>query len=70
MKKLLDVKTLSPSAIAKKHKVSLKQILNQLNVGIKVEKEHTSQTKVAREIARDHLKELPDYYKRLKKVEK
>jgi hypothetical protein len=42
----------------------------QLAAGIKVEMEHTDDAKVAEEIAMDHLKEDPDYYKKLKKIEK
>ena len=38
--------------------------------GIKVEKEHTTSNKNAAEIARDHLSERPDYYKKLAKIEK
>jgi hypothetical protein len=62
----LDKKTLTPEAIAKKHNVSLEHILSQLEMGIKVEQEHTSNIKIAREIALDHLNENPDYYTRLK----
>lgn len=67
--KLLNVKTPSPEQAAKKGKVSLKDFMAQLKQGIKIEKEHTTNAKVAREIALDHLGERPDYYKRLKKVE-
>lgn len=42
----------------------------QLNVGTKVEMEHTSSKDVAKEIAMDHLTEDPDYYKKLKTIEK
>lgn len=38
--------------------------------GAKVELEHTSNLMMAREIAKDHLSEDPDYYKKLKKMEK
>lgn len=38
--------------------------------GVKVEMEHTSDPKVAREIAMDHLTEDKEYYKKLKTVEK
>lgn len=69
-REMLDKKTLSPDAIAKKHKVSLETIQSQLKMGIAVEKEHTSDEKVAREIALDHLMERPDYYTKLKEVEK
>jgi Protein of unknown function (DUF5661) len=65
----LDKPTPSPAKIAKKHRVPLSKIKQQLKIGAKVEKEHTSDTKTAKEIARDHLGEKPDYYTRLKKVE-
>lgn len=65
----LDVKTLEPTAIAAKHNVSVKTILDQLRKGIKVELEHTSDADVAKEIALDHLAEFPDYYDRLERVE-
>lgn len=42
----------------------------KLAEGIKVESEHTSDPKVAEEIAMDHLTEDPDYYEKLKNVEK
>ncbi|MFA5625850.1 MAG: DUF5661 family protein, partial [Bradymonadales bacterium] len=67
---LPDVKTLSPEAIAKKHNVSVQAIKKQLVLGIKVEKEHTTNPKLAREIALDHLLEIPDYYTRLAQMEK
>lgn len=65
----LDVKTLSVKELAKKHNVPEKQIIDQLNKGMKVELEHTTDRKVAKEIALDHLKEFPDYYDRLAKAE-
>jgi len=34
------------------------------------EREHTKTPSIASEIAKDHLKEDPDYYKKLKKMEK
>lgn len=69
-KAFLNAKTLSPEAIAKKHNVHIDHINKQLDMGIAIEKEHSSSHKVAREIALDHLKELPDYYSKLKKMEK
>ena len=42
----------------------------ELTAGMKVEREHTNDDKVAREIARDHLTEDPHYYCKLKKIEK
>lgn len=65
----LDVDTPTVEEIAAKHGVPTQKILDQLKVGIKVEREHTTDAAVAREIALDHLAELPDYYTRLKQVE-
>lgn len=42
----------------------------QLKIGIKHEMEHTDDVNVAAEIAMDHLAEDPDYYKKLKTIEK
>ncbi|MHA2404372.1 MAG: DUF5661 family protein [Candidatus Kariarchaeaceae archaeon] len=67
--KLPDVKTLSPEELAKKHGVSLKKIKAQVKKGTKEELEHTKDRIKAREIALDHLKELPDYYDKLEKIE-
>jgi tRNA nucleotidyltransferase/poly(A) polymerase/2'-5' RNA ligase len=41
----------------------------QLQLGIEVESEHTSDRELAQEIALDHLSEMPDYYTRLRKME-
>lgn len=41
----------------------------ELTKGIEVEKEHTNDEELAEEIAKDHLKEIPDYYTRLQKME-
>ena len=60
----------SSEEIAKKHGVSLEAIQKQLKIGIKVEGEHTSDKKAARITALQHLDEVPDYYSKLKKVEK
>lgn len=43
---------------------------DQLEMGVKVEQEHTDDPYIAKIIAKDHLVELPDYYSRLKKMEK
>jgi hypothetical protein len=59
----------SPEEIAKKHKVPLELIKKQLKMGLKVEKEHTSDLTAARITALQHLDEVPDYYSKLKKVE-
>lgn len=63
------VKTPNPRQVAKKHDVSVEDILSQLEIGIEVEKEHTMDPDLAREIALDHLNELPDYYTRLLDME-
>ena len=43
---------------------------HELDLGIKVEKEHTSNMLIAKRIALDHLSECADYYTRLAKMEK
>lgn len=43
---------------------------NELKMGIEIELEHTQDRKIAKEIALDHLAELPDYYTRLKRMER
>jgi hypothetical protein len=65
----LDVKTLTPTAIADKHDVDLGMIQQQLTKGIKVEMEHTPNKMTAMEIALDHLAEMPDYYSKLSDME-
>jgi hypothetical protein len=60
----------TPEQIAKIHGVSLDFIKNQLEIGIKVEYEHTTSKSSAKIIALQHLEEIPDYYTRLKKMEK
>jgi len=67
--KLLDKPTLSVRALALKHNVTVKHILNQLKRGIEVESEHTTYAQTAREIALDHLAEDPNYYTKLKKAQ-
>lgn len=42
----------------------------ELAMGIQAEMEHTNDRQTAENIAKDHLYELPDYYSRLKKMEK
>jgi hypothetical protein len=61
----LEVKTPTPSAIAKKHDVDPSMIQQQLKMGVKVEMEHTPDKYTAMEIALDHLAEMPDYYSKL-----
>ena len=43
---------------------------DQLKAGQEVEKEHHNGPIIAKSIAKDHLSEIPDYYTRLKKMEK
>lgn len=64
-----SVKTYNPTEIAKKHNVSLDAIRKELRTGMDVELEHTKNKRQAREIALDHLWELPDYYTRLQRME-
>ena len=42
----------------------------ELAMGIEVEYEHTNMKRIAKTIAKHHLSEFPDYYTRLKKMEK
>ena len=44
--------------------------LEQLQMGTRVEMEHTDDPRLAREIAKDHLAEIPDYYTRLLRMER
>jgi len=67
--RLLDKPTPTLKDLAKKHDMPLADMGIQLAKGIKIEKEHTSDMLVAKEIALDHLNELPDYYDRLEKME-
>ena len=66
---LLDKDTETVQQIAKQFGISAGYVREQLKQGIKIEQEHTSHIDVAREIALDHLKERPDYYQRLGKIE-
>lgn len=59
------------SQLAEKENFSEKDAnQNELKMGIEIEKEHTPSEKEAKRIALDHLAEIPDYYTRLKKMEK
>ncbi len=63
--------------IAKKHDAKnyyhidnmVKSLKKELEMGMKVEMEHTDSKEKAREIAMDHLWEDPSYYTKLKKIE-
>ena len=58
----------SLSDIAKMHNVSLAHINEQVEMGLKVESEHTSNYLEQMQIVKDHLVENPDYYTILNKV--
>jgi len=55
--------------IAKKHRLEVSFVKNQLEMGIPIEHEHTKDKDLAADIALQHLDEIPDYYTRLKKME-
>jgi Domain of unknown function (DUF6321)/Protein of unknown function (DUF5661) len=59
----------SVEQIAKKHRLEVSFIKNQLEMGIPIEHEHTKDKDLATDIALQHLDEIPDYYTRLKKME-
>jgi len=56
--------------IAKKHNVNIKDIVDQIKKGTKIEMEHTDDPKEAKEIAMDHEMEHPYYYSALEDMEK
>lgn len=68
MQHYLMVKAI-PNGKAKGHKPS-EFDAKDLAIGTKHELEHTTSRKVARRIAMDHLIEDPDYYRKLKRIEK
>lgn len=48
--------------IANIHSVSYSLVLRNFMLGAKIEMEHTKDRRIASEIAKDHLIEIPDYY--------
>ena len=66
----LDKPTPSVKELADMHNVSTSHILKQLEMGIEAEYEHTSDFKIAKEIALDHIAEDPNYYDHLKFIER
>ena len=68
--KLLNQKTPSSDQISKKFDVPGAKVDRAIAQGTKIEKEHTKSTALAKEIAKDHLGERPDYYKKLASLEK
>ena len=67
MPKLKTHKTVEQ--IAKKHRLDVSFIQKQLDMGEPIEHEHTKDHDLAKDIALQHLDEIPDYYTRLKKME-
>ena len=53
---------MSVKDIAKYHNEDPKKIKREIEVGTKIEMEHTNSKKVAKEIATDHIYEMSDYY--------
>ena len=64
------VPTPSVEEVAGMHNLPVEQIQAEVDKGAKAEMEHTLDIDMAREIALDHLVEMPDYYTRLAKMEK
>ena len=67
MSKIKSHKTVEQ--IAKKHRLDVSFIQKQLDMGEPIEHEHTKDHELAKDIALQHLDEIPDYYTRLKKME-
>jgi len=63
-----DFAPLNDGGTAEKHP-NMPVPADEVSKGIPVEKEHTTSTTKARAIAVDHVVEIPDYYKRLEKLE-
>lgn len=55
--------------IAKHHNISVQTIKQEFIKGYSVEREHTTDVNIAKEIALDHLYEDPNYYSKLSKIE-
>lgn len=64
---LADKKTIED--VAKKHSQFVGTMKNALEKGVKVEREHTNNQELAKEIAMDHLWEDAEYYDKLAKME-
>lgn len=65
-----DVKTPGNKAIAKKWKLSSSEVNKLVKQGANHEKEHNTNIEKAKQVARDHIGERPDYYKMLDKADK
>jgi len=53
---------MSPEELAEKHGVDLKDIKKEIDLGTKIEMEHTDSKEEAKRIAMDHIFEFSDYY--------
>jgi hypothetical protein len=62
-------KGMTLSDIAKHHNISPQTLKNEFIKGYAVEREHTTDVNIAKEIALDHLYEDPNYYSKLSKIE-
>ena len=65
-----DVRTPGLAAIAKKWNLPVAHVAKLVEIGAKTEFEHNKNLDKARQVARDHIAERPDYYQKLKKMEK
>jgi len=66
-KEFLNKPVSSVGELADKHNVDVEQIKKQLEMGIEVEGEHSTNKEVASRIALAHIGEDPKYYNKLKK---
>ena len=55
--------------IAKIHKVPIEDLEKQVEIGLEIEKEHTTDERTARKITYDHLVEFCTYYSGLQELE-
>jgi hypothetical protein len=62
-------KRMTLAQIADKHKVDLDTLKKEFKKGVNVEMEHTTDVRVAAEIAKDHIFEDPKYYDKLVTIE-
>ena len=53
---------MSVEDLADKHNVDVRDIEKEIEVGVRIEMEHTDDKEIAKEIAMDHIFEFPDYY--------
>jgi hypothetical protein len=67
--KSLDKPTFTLQDLADKYSVPLERIESELEKGMQVEMEHTTDPNVAAEIALDHLAERLDYYEALSTID-